>query len=1466
MADSLFDNRYRYDYIYPRGRSGETLRAVDTELRDRPVVIKRPAPNDAPPIRAGQEVSILNERKALNRLAGHPVLVELLGSGQFFVGGVAHQYIVMERAEGMIVADLVAELASQGERLPQLEMLVIMDSLLDLLQTAHARDIVYNDVDAKHLFWSREHYHLKVIDWGNAVFLEGDEVTPQGISRQNDVQQAGEVLYFILSGGRRAEIQRDAAEDFLIQFGQDQERVPVRLQEIVSKALHPNLRMRYRTIEDLRRDLSEFATPIERERDSILNSVMERLRFNLSKNDLRGLLNTLDPALVIDPGFPKARQVRDDIINRLRDLDVSADLDAVRIYMEGGNWTRAANLLNELGEKAGTKTAGTVNLLLDFTTLLIDANPEPVPLAVQDAIILIFEGQAPAAARVLLTDEPEDDEDLRLQWLLAERISSRIPEVLLLRPNLYRLDMALTMLSNEEQRHDGGSLKRSRALLTEINAMLDDLPGTEKVDFSALRDGYRAVVDKLTALNKALATVSVQLHLSNRRLPLSALDRAMNAAMALADNMHVIGKQATSSPRDATVALDGSRAIDPVNPLWGEISRLLNRLYELLQSYQTYVPAADGSDLEAWLMGAHSELSPYLDRLFDEMLQGMVEGLHDARRLWSQYAVRAIQGNRIEAVRALAEASEAVGTVSPTLAGWFNQLRSVVEGANHVERHAIFGGLGRALADGWEAFDRGRLADAERLGQQAYDIARNDIEQQTANRLLKLARISRDWTERNGVNDLGRSTAALNAVEALFTGDEIDAREGFARQMPSKETYLRAMGKGLIEIYERTSSGALRLLFMYDILLGTLEAHDGNLEDAQFWRDVAVRIFDIERSQPHIATRTLDEFIERRRIILDAETMLNHLNGKHALGMLESTRRQLEDNTESRLLAGAIHSLRELEAGLRDWSDGEFRVAGLKIENALKAVNDVEQSASITLTDYKAWLIELNAAAAQLHTAARDMRQIIERREKEPSPVVRDAHRRMAETTHQLLGDDYAATLDTWRDLYEQFLAAYSDNTIRRSGRLARFNELFRAMFIDRHPAYPLYRHWYDITDNSPEFPPPPTDDPTPHMAEADIQEEAYSTRKNVAYAGGTQEEFDEDTRNTYRPRGGRFSRRTIIGGVVMVLIAGVVGVLALSNGGDNNSGATVVITETPEETAQVVAFDSTAEVSNSGQAGLTNAEASATAFALANLATPTLVTPTVRPATDTAEPVETNTPAEPTATNTDAPPTLTFTPSNTPTPTITLTPTLTPTATLPPQGLQGWQDLLAIAARAEPFPWQREVFELDATGSWRLGTGITSDEPDIEITFPTDLMDTYYGNSAPSRIRRSEATLALTTYLPDLLTDNQVYFGMLFQNADEPAQNAGMYVELVGTNVVNLWQRVNGENTFIRQVSLNVITPTLRLERDAISGGIVAFFNNVQVGNPMPFATPEANIQPVLFVQNGGVIINVTDWRVNLR
>src|SRR5690606_4205139 len=116
-----------------------------------------------------------------------------------------------------------------------------------------------------------------------------------------------------------------------------------------------------------------------------------------------------------------------------------------------------------------------------------------------------------------------------------------------------------------------------------------------------------------------------------------------------------------------------------------------------------------------------------------------------------------------------------------------------------VERHALYGGLGRALADGWEHFDRGRLADAERLGVQAFEIARNDTERAAAKRLREFTETVRDWVERNGVNDARRTQSALKKIEGLYTADEIAARDDFAAQMPSMDTFLKAVNKGLID-------------------------------------------------------------------------------------------------------------------------------------------------------------------------------------------------------------------------------------------------------------------------------------------------------------------------------------------------------------------------------------------------------------------------------------------------------------------------------------------------------------------------------------------------------------------------------------------------------------------------------------------------------------------------------------------
>ncbi|MEP7290946.1 MAG: hypothetical protein ABI835_04140 [Chloroflexota bacterium] len=1451
MADSLFDNRYRYDYIYPRGRSGETLRAVDTQDNDRPVVIKRPAPQDAPPIRAGQEVSILNERKALSRLAGNPVLTALLGGGQFSISGTAHQYIVMERAEGVIVADRVSELGQRGERIPELEMLTIIDILLELLIKAHSLDIVYNDVDAKHLFWDRENYRLKLIDWGNAIFLEGDEVTAQGISRQTDIFQVGELLYFMLTGGGRLDIPRDAGEDFRVNFGHDSEQIHTRLQAIVSRAVHPNPRLRYSSIIELRRELSEYRSPMERERNAVIGRVVDRLRRDLSKDELNGLMKALEPALAMDPGYPASKQALGEIINRQNDLEVSADLDAARIYMESGNWSRAVTVFDELRERARGESAALIGLMLDWARILHDSSVRPTPPTVFDTIVLMFDGQSEQAAQLLLT-QSQNDEARSLQYLLAERITAHIPDILLLRPNLYRLEVALMNLESE-----GVTVSEPRAFLIDINHSLDELTRSNGVSLIALRDGYRAVVDQMTALHTFLGTVRAQYQLSNRRLPLSALERATNAAMALADNMHVIGKQATSSPRDTTSALDHSRAIDPLNRAWDAIQRLLNNLYEMLGGYQTFVPAADGSDLEGWLKAAQSDLEPFVERLFDELLVGMVLGLKIAADSWANFADMTVHGNRVGAVTALTQATDAVSTISPMLAGWLNQLRTTVNNAPYIERHALFGILGRALADGWENFDRGRLADAERLGVQAFDIARSESDRAAARRLRDTAEQARDWVERNGVNDLKRTQNALMKIELLYTPDEIGARDSFAAQMPSKDTFLKAMNKGLIDNFARQSASSVRILFFNYILLGALDAHEDQLDDAMFWRDAGMKTLG-DLGNKHPVTRTLEEYIQRRRDLVAAASLLMSISGSHALPTLESSRKALEENTQARMLAPAVFSLRELEAATRDWSDGEFRAAGTKLENAVKAVDEIESAAAITLTAYRAWLMEMLTASAELHANARRMAQVIETKPVDPPDGVRHMHRTQVDVTTRLLGASYAGNLRQWLETYEQFLAIYSDPNLRRSVKLTRFNDLFRAMFIDRHPAYPLYRHWYNLVDQSPEFPPPPTNEPTPRITDEEADDEP---RPFVRVDSDEAGEYDEDEDgDASAPRRGRRAPLLIVFGLlILVAIAAVV----LSRGG----GAPPLITPTvggeasPQAVAALVTEDATSEIAAVTGTVTDDPPTATQSIVLATVQQRGSETATLtRTTPPTATPEDT---LQPTATETGTP-TETQTPSSTP------TPTNTPSPTPPPGGLRGEQDLLRLVSAWGAPPWSADQFSLvedSENGSWRLGTGSTvQGATTIEIAIPPQILAAVYGENAAERIQSVEAELELITFNPPLLIDNQVYFGMALQPVSAPAQATGAQIEVAQAGVFNIAQRAGEMVTVAMQRSVEPQIARIRLERDLANDALVVFVNNERIGTGIAFVGDDTSVIPVIYVRAGGVIVHVNQWQIILR
>ena len=1407
MADSLFDKRYRYDYIYPRGRSGETLRAVDTEADDRPVVIKRPAPQDAPPIRAGQEASIRNEKRALQALHGHPHIVQLLGEGQFFVGGTPHQYIVMERAEGLIVADWVRELAQQGERLPLLEMLTIIDQLLDLLHAAHARDIVYNDVDAKHLFWSREAYRLRVIDWGNAVFLEGDISTPQGISRQTDVAQVGQLLYSLLTGGQRPDIPRDADASFALNFGDDARRVDSRLQAIISQAVHPNLRLRTASIAALRSDLTAFRAPLERERNLALARLSERLRRpDLNKDELLTLQNLIEPFLAQDPAHPSTLTAHREVVDRLRDLSVGADLDAAHIYIHNGHWERAQALLLELRERAGSQTSSLVHWLHDVCTLILENDSQATPSALQ-AIDLMMRGQPHQAAALLMADEP-DDQARALHWLMAERISSHVGEVLLLRPNLYRLSSALAQLCAEG--HDTAELQ---ALL---NSAQDDLDALAQapLHLPALLDQARQMVETLQALNRQLTTFAYQHdQLPNRLLPLNAVERAINAAMALADCLHIIGRQASASPADAQNALETARQIDPPAPLWAKLEAFLQGLYARLSACQTYQPQHDGSDLQSWFPQARAGLGPYAQALNDNLLNEMLRALDEAEDAWEKYRRAVIEGDRETASETLFNAASALATISPSLSSWLRQLRVVVDGASYIERHSIPNPIGRALADGWEAFDRSRLAEAEQLGQQASEIARSEAERYAATRLQDLARLARTATERSGLADPQICDELLRRVESLLSADERRDMETFAAQMPSTETYLKAMSRGLVEGFARRSSAALRLLFAHYVLQSALSLYEDRMSDAQFWREAALRTLGEEAAR-HLLVRTLDDQRARLDDLNQANALLMTLDGSAALPHLSDAIRQLEANPQARSFGAVIQALRDLEVGLRDWQMAAFREAGARIESAIRSLNGGSAS-GLHIAPLLAWLNELLRAAAELSVLARELRGLVSQLPDQPSPRLEELHRDLVRLTTLQLGEDMAAQLRQWRETYDQFVAIYTSPE-RRSKRLERLDEFFKALFIDKHPAYALYRHWYGLLEQAPEFPAPPTDDPMPRMTPDvlpplpdELPESAPAPRRAA-------------------PVPWRRALTTLGGLLVVATIA--LSALALLNSASTEPTPTQIAGATTQEPVPTLI--------------------------------PTLAhSPTPSPS------------STPTLTPTSAP---SATPSNTPTPTATFTPSRTPSVTpttppptptpLPPEGLQGQQDLIALIADAPDLAISPQVFSpLEEGGGYRLGTSEGGSQEDIRLLPPSDWFEARYGNNAASRLRSSSAEIALRTFNPVVVSSDQVYFGLALESA-QTGDMIGLRVQVIGTNVINLYRVKNGALSFLSQRSVNAPIVRLRLERNPADGKVTLYYNDEMLGEAVDFLARDAELLPMVFVRGGGVIVGLSSWRVSLR
>src|SRR5262249_55019659 len=131
------------------------------------------------------------------------------------------------------------------------------------------------------------------------------------------------------------------------------------------------------------------------------------------------------------------------------------------------------------------------------------------------------------------------------------------------------------------------------------------------------------------------------------------------------------------------------------------------------------------------------------------------------------------------------------------------------------------------------------------------------------------------WLVNDGPLNPQRTDQAETRVTALLTPEEEAIRRTFSKQMPDAQIYLRAMSKGIVEPLRAMSAAAVRVLFFHYVLRGMLDLHQDNADQANFWREAALKTLPGARMHP--AFQALDAAITRRQLILDAVKALNNV-------------------------------------------------------------------------------------------------------------------------------------------------------------------------------------------------------------------------------------------------------------------------------------------------------------------------------------------------------------------------------------------------------------------------------------------------------------------------------------------------------------------------------------------------------------------------------------------------------------
>lgn len=1435
-CQNIFDTHYCYDHIYPRGRSGETLRAWDIR-NEHLLVIKRPAPQDAPPLRAAQQVSIETERKALERLSGHPVLTELYATGSFKVGPQTHTYIALDRAEGEVVADSVLELAEQGQRLPMLEMLAIIEQLMDLIAHAHEQQVVYNDVDAKHLFWSRENYRLKVIDWGNAVLLD-EGSTPPGITRQTDIYQLGELLYFIVTGGKRLDSETTPDGEHVVLFGEDTLNVPAALQAIISRATHPSLRRRYITLGDLRRALDEFRQPLESQRANTLNTVRRELDKRKSKQELEELAASINEVLVDDPGYPQAHELHTEVMTGLRRLEIQASIDAGRIHLDTANWGRASEVMLDLLVQADEKIAPVIRFIIAAAEYLGEKGRTQAPPALSPAIDALIAEEPQRAGNLLL--ENSDDDTL----LLAEQLATLFSDISLLRPHLARL------------REEFGSLGQDTTALSGIETTLSQPP--VNINLGSVLEVYQEAERGLNNLAPTIDDLTQRHQLNPARLR-EPFSRAQQVLHTIIDHLRQMSFFAYSDPRRAGEALRTVSTIDPSNPYLAQLNDYFDEIHQAIKALGSFKPKTDGSDLADWFTRVINFLQPYGDDLEDRDLHIALESLETTAKLWNETRDGFILGRTRKIKANLARMADLMTPLNKNIANWFGRMERRVNDAAGVETLSSNPELGRRLVNAYQEWDQGRFAKVVEMADQMKRSAQSEGEEKAVERLRRLGELATNWLRNDGSSNYEQTDTAEHAAVELFLPDENLERENFAKQMPTTVVYLKTM-RGLIDTMRHSSTAALRILFLHYVWRGMLCVLEDELDDARFWREAALKAIPKGRSNAVFAE--FDTTLTGRQLVLEAQQALNAV---HSPGDLKNLRPLLNQPLADQWLGDVQQEVRQIELALRHWQDGEFREARDTLDNALQQLTHTEEHSRMKLDEIRAWVKPLRAAASELQAARLKVEQLanttsVSQPNEAPNPQIENLLVTIVRTTEEQLGEEYTPQVLEWLATYRAVKDTHIDESLTKQEKLDAFTSHFASLFINKHPAYPLFQTWRNFTYDLPD----------------EVEEETAAYEGEALDEAGMvpvyQVGLDEETTERKRPsrriqpaqtvetpsqadtpafedaedviryeemvESGGFPWVTIA--ALVVVVAGVIAfVLLLGLGSDDDSGSDD--SGSGASTTQNDFGDANGDGDN---AGLSAATAT---FTLQ----PTSETPTFTPSPTATTPA-------PTATSSP-------TPSNTPTPTPT---TEVPTIAPDMDDIQTGEALDGLAAlnrlSPEQFTWDSNWFQSGAGGVWQLGVPKAEAGSGLIVAgIDPSLLNNMLGDGAAENLVAIEAEMELRQFDEDDISAG-LFFGLGLENPDRNRSAAEVRVTQASPTFINPGIREDGNYRGVSPRLAPQLRFTLRLERNP-DGTISHYIDGQWLGDSAPNYAFGQALAPVFYASGGDVFVTIERLELEL-